>query len=112
MTSIAKSTSFSQQVAALAQVLESQLREYRALLECIEQKSEAIRHAQLEVMPAIFEKEHAIIERLAVAERTRIKLLQQLSGVIDSNATAPLRVTQIAEALPSEADRERLLDIA
>ena len=83
-------------VEALEKILLVQLEGHQRLLQCIERKREAIRHADINAISEICNQEHAILRRISDFEKHRLELIGRITQSLAPNASAPLTVSEIA----------------
>jgi len=96
-----------QHAEQLVNVLSRQLMLHRQLLECIEEKRQAVRHADLDAIERLCHRENEIAQHLGELEKHRLTLVGTLTETIDPTAERPLTAVQIA-AHVDDALRHRL----
>jgi len=83
----------------LEQILRAQLEGHKRMLTCIERKRDAIRTADIELVTTICGEENTLIQKMGELEKRRIELIGRLTSHFMPRASAPMTVTQVAEAV-------------
>lgn len=86
----------------LEQILSEQIELHRKLESCIERKKEAIRKAHIDSIRMICEEENVHVQKIGDLEKARLILVGELTEAIRPEATEPLTVHEIAEAMNDE----------
>lgn len=105
------SPSLENMLDALEKMLRSQLEAHEQLLELLERKREAVRHAKIDTISELLDQERRSIERIAEIERGREQVVRRITEQLQPGAAEPLPLTMIAERA-DEPVQSRLLGIA
>lgn len=97
-------------VGLLERILCAQHDDYKKIAKLIERKQEAIRNANMQDITSICQDEHVVAQHVTQLEKQRLVLVGDLTSRLQPNASDPLKVSQIADAL-AESDRNRILEI-
>lgn len=96
------------QLSQLEQVLVQQLSTHDRLLAVIKKKLAALREANQERVMTFTRQENGFVQQIGELERERLKLVAELTRIVEPNAPAPIRLLELANRLDEPA-RGRLL---
>ena len=89
-------------------MLRAQLAVHEQLLQCVADKREAIRSADIAKVSDICGRENTLIQGLAEIEKQRLRLVGELTQSIHSKSQKPLTMNEISQSA-AEPQRTRLL---
>ncbi len=99
---------FEKDVDRLAALLALLLEQHTQLLAALQRKRDAMRHGDTEAMAALCRLESESIRRVGELEKRRLELVAAMTLKVDPDAAEPMKLRDLAEALPEPA-RGRLL---
>ena len=98
-------------VMQLELLLRSQQQDYENLGQMIHHKREAIRHADMNAITDLCQQENTIAQKVTETEKARLVLTAELTRTIDPEASRPLSMSEVAQAI-DEPNRSRLLELS
>ncbi len=98
-------------VGVLEKILSALHDDYKKIARLIERKKEAIRSANMQEITGICKEEHVVAQHATQLEKQRLVLIGDLTSRLQPNASEPLTVSGIADAL-DDPDRDRILELA
>lgn len=97
-------------IGLLESILCAQHDDYKKIAKLIERKQEAIRNANMQDITGICQEEQVVAQHATQLEKQRLVLTGDLTSRLQPNASEPLTVSRIADAL-DEPDRDRILEL-
>jgi len=92
----------------LLALLASLLEQHTQLLAALERKRDAMRQGDTDAMSALCRLESESVRRVSELEKQRLELVGSMTLKLDADAAEPMKLRDLAEALP-EPGRGRLL---
>ncbi len=96
------------QLEGLESVLTQQAAAHEKMLALMQQKRQALRDARHDRVTQCSEEENTLVQVLGALEKTRLKLIGELTLAVNPSAKEPMRLLELADHLP-EPQRGRLL---
>jgi len=90
----------------LIRILALQADGHRKLLDCVRQKRDALRRADIDAIAALCHREHDIARRVGDLEKLRLELVGKVTAKRTPHAAKPMTLTQIAHAVGQPQQRE------
>ncbi|MCC6580834.1 MAG: flagellar export chaperone FlgN [Phycisphaeraceae bacterium] len=101
-------TGLDKPLAQLESLLRKLLQAHETLLGLLLKKRQAVRGADQRRITELCHEENVQVQAISEMEKERLKLVAQLTLLVDPKATAPMRLLELADRLP-EPMRGRLL---
>jgi hypothetical protein len=91
------------EITALERILRRQLEDHERMLACLQRNREAVRRADMEAIRFVCQEQNSIAQQMAEVEKSRLTVVGRLTEILQPQASAPLSVSQIAEAVGEPA---------